>query len=417
MLLREHVSPTLATAEDAAAMVRVFTVVTALQIINSLLEDDLLKPVTREHVRAAHWQACTAAIALLMQTVARAQEEHKARRFALAAQLRKRGVVAAAATLADPAAWAPGGVAAPPAAVAELLRDGGVTAAFHLLTTLQQCTLQGAGDEARTTAVALDVALRVGAAAPPRSIERALSAYLLSYSAVSLQDKQAAVAAGALPWLVQAAGAEGAFMLPMRARALAGAGNIAHGALDTAQLAPLLDLVLRLLRPHSSRGFGALRGDEDALELLYNAVFVIGQLAIFVELRLWVALQEVEALLRRLATHARGPALSGIRSLIELQVLPQLLMPAPLHLSGVPAVDFGVPVISQQMRSFAHPDQAPPMPAPVRPDRCAACGVAARSGAPLKRCARCLDAWYCGAECQHRHWRVHKLACRPKSEE
>lgn len=27
------------------------------------------------------------------------------------------------------------------------------------------------------------------------------------------------------------------------------------------------------------------------------------------------------------------------------------------------------------------------------------------------KCSLCLDAHYCGAECQKRHWRVHKLCC------
>eukprot|EP00985_Skeletonema_marinoi_P033328 scaffold41036_cov95-Skeletonema_marinoi.AAC.2 len=33
-------------------------------------------------------------------------------------------------------------------------------------------------------------------------------------------------------------------------------------------------------------------------------------------------------------------------------------------------------------------------------------------GSPLKRCVRCLGAWYCGKECQVQHWKAgHKLDC------
>lgn len=37
-------------------------------------------------------------------------------------------------------------------------------------------------------------------------------------------------------------------------------------------------------------------------------------------------------------------------------------------------------------------------------------GVAA--GAPMAKCSRCHGVRYCGASCQHAHWREHKPACR-----
>ena len=41
---------------------------------------------------------------------------------------------------------------------------------------------------------------------------------------------------------------------------------------------------------------------------------------------------------------------------------------------------------------------------------CAACGSAHEG---LQRCKRCAAAFYCGAECQRRHWPEHKPQCRP----
>ncbi len=45
---------------------------------------------------------------------------------------------------------------------------------------------------------------------------------------------------------------------------------------------------------------------------------------------------------------------------------------------------------------------------------CAACG-SAREG--LLRCKRCSSAFYCGSECQRRHWPEHKLQCRPAGQD
>ena len=40
-------------------------------------------------------------------------------------------------------------------------------------------------------------------------------------------------------------------------------------------------------------------------------------------------------------------------------------------------------------------------------DACAGCGEPA-----TKRCARCKEVWYCGSECQRKHWKEHKSECR-----
>ncbi|PIK56282.1 putative zinc finger MYND domain-containing protein 10 [Apostichopus japonicus] len=40
------------------------------------------------------------------------------------------------------------------------------------------------------------------------------------------------------------------------------------------------------------------------------------------------------------------------------------------------------------------------------PPKCALCGDAAS-----KRCSRCKNEWYCGRECQVKHWSKHKIAC------
>jgi len=41
---------------------------------------------------------------------------------------------------------------------------------------------------------------------------------------------------------------------------------------------------------------------------------------------------------------------------------------------------------------------------------CALCG---EQGAGFKRCSRCKQAWYCGAECQNADWKRHKKRCAP----
>eukprot|EP00984_Skeletonema_dohrnii_P035849 scaffold36121_cov150-Skeletonema_dohrnii-CCMP3373.AAC.2 len=47
----------------------------------------------------------------------------------------------------------------------------------------------------------------------------------------------------------------------------------------------------------------------------------------------------------------------------------------------------------------------------VAKSHCANCRKGAE-GSPLKRCIRCLGAWYCGKECQVQHWKAgHKVDC------
>ena len=43
---------------------------------------------------------------------------------------------------------------------------------------------------------------------------------------------------------------------------------------------------------------------------------------------------------------------------------------------------------------------------------CAHCGVqGVDASVALKKCARCMQTWYCGAKCQKEAWRGHKLTC------
>jgi sulfatase maturation enzyme AslB (radical SAM superfamily) len=42
---------------------------------------------------------------------------------------------------------------------------------------------------------------------------------------------------------------------------------------------------------------------------------------------------------------------------------------------------------------------------------CAGCGV---RGAGFKKCSRCMVALYCGAPCQHSHWKQHKAGCKER---
>lgn len=44
--------------------------------------------------------------------------------------------------------------------------------------------------------------------------------------------------------------------------------------------------------------------------------------------------------------------------------------------------------------------------------RCGACMKGkTRESNPLKKCTRCQVVYYCDADCQRRHWKVHKLDC------
>jgi len=43
-------------------------------------------------------------------------------------------------------------------------------------------------------------------------------------------------------------------------------------------------------------------------------------------------------------------------------------------------------------------------------ESCAHCG---KQGVGFKRCSRCKQAWYCGAECQNANWKRHKKTCAP----
>jgi hypothetical protein len=48
------------------------------------------------------------------------------------------------------------------------------------------------------------------------------------------------------------------------------------------------------------------------------------------------------------------------------------------------------------------------------PEACGSCGVKiGKGGKPLLQCARCKDRKYCGAECQKKHWKIHKKVCDP----
>ena len=41
------------------------------------------------------------------------------------------------------------------------------------------------------------------------------------------------------------------------------------------------------------------------------------------------------------------------------------------------------------------------------------CAHCSKQGVGLKRCSRCKQASYCGAECQNADWKRHKKTCAP----
>lgn len=171
--------------------------------------------------------------------------------------------------------------------------------------------------------------------------------------------------------------------------------------------------------------FDAMLRDGDDLEsqlgIVHDAIFALGQMAVFVELRPMLASRGVEEALLRLDVHAQQGALQpqhrekilAIQALLEQHVL---WRPPMLHLGGAPAEgmeDHG----AQLFRTFGPLHQVDPVLVPMT-DRCSACGTAATTGGvKLRRCARCMDARYCDAACQRRHWAVHKTQCSPKTGE
>ena len=43
---------------------------------------------------------------------------------------------------------------------------------------------------------------------------------------------------------------------------------------------------------------------------------------------------------------------------------------------------------------------------------CGACGADSKPyGKALMQCSACLEAWYCSATCQRKHWKVHRKSC------
>jgi hypothetical protein len=46
---------------------------------------------------------------------------------------------------------------------------------------------------------------------------------------------------------------------------------------------------------------------------------------------------------------------------------------------------------------------------------CAGCGCGGGGGS-MKKCGTCRSVRYCGSECQHKHWAVHKVHCKGKGQ-
>ena len=48
--------------------------------------------------------------------------------------------------------------------------------------------------------------------------------------------------------------------------------------------------------------------------------------------------------------------------------------------------------------------------------KCAQCGISGGAEFKSYRCSRCKSVFYCGRQCQKRHWQTHKATCRKKAE-
>lgn len=73
-------------------------------------------------------------------------------------------------------------------------------------------------------------------------------------------------------------------------------------------------------------------------------------------------------------------------------------------------VPYVEPSMTEHKSRFQSLSKHLPKGDPSKP-QCDACG---RTDKPLKACARCGDARYCGQECQKQAWKLHKVVCITK---
>ena len=90
--------------------------------------------------------------------------------------------------------------------------------------------------------------------------------------------------------------------------------------------------------------------------------------------------------------------------IVELLPAPAGWVPGPPPVAGV--VDNAALNRRAARETLHHGSQVAKLPQ-LPSARCAACGAEA-----VKHCAACSGPSYCSTECQRRHWKEHRAACK-----
>jgi hypothetical protein len=270
--------------------------------------------------------------------------------------------------------------------------------------------------------------------APPAAARCAgVAAALMSLAAPDEDSKFAAVAAGGLTAVLAVAAAADVYDANTRGRAVAAAGNLAHGAGgDASKLAPLVAVLRSTILCYADHPALAAPGaGEEAqfmVQLVYNACFAVQQTAPkCAAASAALSAPEVRAALNKILAAAaprgrRLDALQGFVPLLQGQVMPLLdALTAGKEVILVLNPSGATNQVDPSRPDCAYTPQSKTAPAPAVPrDATAALVRAMCSGCGLhdpdsrmQLCARCRKARYCSPECQRAHWKTHKKVCAP----
>ena len=342
------------------------------------------------------------------------------------------GATEAAAVLVDAATWR----AAAPCAAAEY---GGAAraAALMMLDYLQRGTMGmwpvlPSALCARVRPLVLRAALAACVRpAPPAAARCAgVAAALMSLSAPDEASKFAAVAAGGLTAVLAVAAAADVYDANTRGRAIAAAGNLAHGAGgDASKLAPLVAMLRSTILQYADElpalaAPGAGEEAEFLVQFVYNACFAVVQTApACAAASAVLAAPDVRAALNKMLAAAaprgrRQEALQGFIPLLQAQVMPLLdalsagMQVHTLHTGATNQVDPSRPDCAYTPQCKGAPAPAVPTAATAALVRamCTGCGTH-DPDSRMQLCARCRKARYCSPVCQRAHWKTHKKVC------
>ena len=242
-------------------------------------------------------------------------------------------------------------------------------------------------------------AVALEALADPRSGHhvRAAATFLLAYVVGRLQDKEEAVAAGAMQHLVDMYSAADLYTRSASAEALIAAGRISSGARDAAMIAPHTTHLFSELQRFATQPwlpFLQDRGEDwEEANSLSRVLVALAQIAPYIEFRpLFESAENAEALEAVMEGLRESPVEQLASDIAKLLVL---LEQAPTPLGSHPRDDLCVP--------GSDPEAVP------EGNRCNGC---AARGERFKICSACRTVYYCSQECLRAHWEQHKPACR-----